>query len=526
MQCLLRTNRTQKLKIALRQPKDCRACGRAKASARLAKGLQTGRRLTPISPELGFSSTMKQKISTDDLQLGMYVIGVDAAWFDHPLWQPNSLLEEAEVIRVLNAAHIKEIWIDPSKGLKPRSRASGPDPVPAAPRRPAHAPHAPVVAPQSAGRTRTPAETQGEFSQRLVRVLAEPDGATEAPVIAPPGHLPDPSGADRVALPSPNFDPAPPSAKKKTDFASDLVRARRVCAEAGQEVASMFRSVRMGRAIGEDDVLPIVRQIAKAVQEIPSAILSVARLKTHDNYTYLHSVAVCALMTALARQLGLDEGQTRDAGVGGLMHDLGKALVDPDILSKPGALDANEFAAVKKHPRYGYELLKNQADFTDASKDVVLHHHEKFDGAGYPDGISGNQIALLARMGAVCDVYDAITSDRPYKEGWDPALAIRRMAQWHGHFDEEIFKQFIATVGIFPVGSLVALDSGRLAVVLQPGTSTLSRPIVRAFFSIRSNEPIPVETIDLGSPGCQDRILRPEDPTHWGFKHLDRVLQA
>jgi HD-GYP domain-containing protein (c-di-GMP phosphodiesterase class II) len=469
---------------------------------------------------------MKQKISTDDLQLGMYVIGVDAVWFDHPLWQPNSLLEEAEVIRVLEAAHIKEVWIDPSKGLKPRARASRPDPICAAPREPPRTPDAPLAATQSTGRTRTPAATQGEVSQRFIGALAEPKGVTEAPVTAPPSQLPDPSAADQVALPPPKFEPAPLPVNKKTDFASDLVRARRVCAAAGQEVASMFRSVRMGRAIGEDDVLPIVRQIAKAVQEIPSAILSVARLKTHDNYTYLHSVAVCALMTALARQLGMDEDQTHDAGVGGLLHDLGKALVDPDILSKPGALDANEFAAVKKHPRYGYELLKNQADFTDAAKDVVLHHHETFDGAGYPDGIAGNQIALLARMGAVCDVYDAITSNRPYKEGWDPALAIRRMAQWHGHFDEEIFKQFIATVGIFPVGSLVALDSGRLAVVLQPGTSTLSRPIVRAFFSIRSNEPIAVETIDLGSPGCQDRILRPEDPTHWGFKHLDRVLQA
>jgi hypothetical protein len=129
-------------------------------------------------------------------------------------------------------------------------------------------------------------------------------------------------------------------------------------------------------------------------------------------------------------------------------------------------------------------------------------------------------------MGAVCDVYDAITSNRPYKEGWDPAIAIRRMAQWKGHFDEVIFRQFIATVGIFPVGSLVALESGRLAIVLRSGSSSLSRPIVRAFFSIKNKEPVAIETIDLGHPSCKDRIIGPEDPAQWGFDRLEKVLEA
>jgi HD-GYP domain-containing protein (c-di-GMP phosphodiesterase class II) len=468
---------------------------------------------------------MKQKISLSELRLGMFIIDVDAAWFDHPIWQPQSLLQDPEVIRVLQAARISDVWIDPARGLKPEPKAA---PVPT--RRPPRS-QAPAkeAAPASVRTARQPGDEKPE-PPRPARPALEP---------APPEVKAEPPRDMRGGLPVEEDNPAsvparawnPPEEALRPvravgDFAAELARARRLCADAGQEVASMFRSVRMGRALGEKDVMPLVSQIALAVQEIPGALLSVARLKTHDNYTYMHSVAVCALMTALARQLGLDEADAHDAGVGGLMHDLGKALVDPNILAKPGALDALEFAAVKKHPGFGYGLLADQTEFADSAKDIVLHHHEKVDGSGYPDGLSGNQISLLARMGAVCDVYDAITSNRPYKEGWDPAIAIRRMAQWHGHFDEDILKQFIATIGIFPVGSLVALTSGRLAVVLQPGTSTLSRPVVRAFFSIRTNEPIPIETIDLGLPGCSDRIIRPEDPAHWGFKHLERVLQA
>lgn len=155
-----------------------------------------------------------------------------------------------------------------------------------------------------------------------------------------------------------------------------------------------------------------------------------ARLKTADTYTYLHSVAVSALMTVLARQLGLSDEDTMVAALGGLLHDMGKAAVPPAILNKPGRLTGGEFDVIRRHPELGRALLVAAGLNSRPVLDIVLHHHEKIDGTGYPQRLAGDAIPRLAKMGAVCDVYDAITSNRPYKQGWDPAESLKRMATW------------------------------------------------------------------------------------------------
>jgi putative nucleotidyltransferase with HDIG domain len=268
--------------------------------------------------------------------------------------------------------------------------------------------------------------------------------------------------------------------------------------------------------------LPLVDEIAASVERHPMALLSVARLKTHDDYTYLHSVAVSALMLSLSRQLDLDAKQTRLAGLGGLMHDLGKASMPWEVLNKPGKLTDEEFAIMKHHTVAGAEALR-AAGADPEVLDMALHHHEKMDGTGYPDRLSADAIPLMARMLAVCDVYDAVTSERVYKKPWDPSGAMHQMAKWGGHFDKAVFNAFVKTVGIYPVGSLVRLASQRLAVVIEPGKESLLTPKVRMFFSLRSNEPIALETVDLAASWCQDKIAGPEDPQKWGFKSLDHL---
>jgi HD-GYP domain-containing protein (c-di-GMP phosphodiesterase class II) len=138
------------------------------------------------------------------------------------------------------------------------------------------------------------------------------------------------------------------------------------------------------------------------------------------------------------------------------------------------------------------------------------------DGAGYPDKLSGEALSLFARMGAVCDVYDAITSNRSYKAGWEPAEAIRKMAEWQeGHFDNTVFHAFVKTIGIYPSGTLVKLKSTRLAVVTEQSEKNLLTPIVKVFYSTKANEPIQPEIIDLSQ--STDSILNAEDPQKWGF---------
>ncbi len=307
-------------------------------------------------------------------------------------------------------------------------------------------------------------------------------------------------------------------------MAQEVERARKLCNAAKEQVMAMYDDARLGKAIDSTKTLPLIGEIDAIVQRNSSAILSVARLKTHDDYTYMHSVAVCALMLSLAHQLDLDEEQTRLAGIGGLMHDLGKAFMPLDILNKPGKLTDSEFIAVKQHPLAGAKVLEESGAEPEVI-DIALHHHEKINGQGYPHGLAGEEISLLARMGAICDVYDAVTSQRAYKQAWDPSNAIQAMAKWEGHFDKVLFSAFVKSVGIYPVGSLVRLSNKRLAVVIEPGTDSLLKPKVKAFFSITANAAIPVQIIDLAASNCQVTIEGPENPDKWGFKSLDRFWQ-
>jgi HD-GYP domain-containing protein (c-di-GMP phosphodiesterase class II) len=272
----------------------------------------------------------------------------------------------------------------------------------------------------------------------------------------------------------------------------------------------------MGHALNVSGAAPLVDEINDSISRNPEAFLNLARLKTKDDYTYLHSVAVCALMIALGKHLGLSDTELKDAGLAGLLHDVGKMMIPDDVLNKPGKLSNEEFEIIKQHPRKGWELLKGAPEITAIALDVCLHHHERVDGKGYPERISGDQLSVYARMGAICDVYDALTSNRCYKNGWEPADTIRKMAEWKdGHFDERIFQAFVKTIGIYPSGALVKLKSGRLAIVIEQTEKSLLTPIVKAFFSTKSNEPIMPEMIDLRH--SQDGISNAEDPVKWGF---------
>lgn len=303
----------------------------------------------------------------------------------------------------------------------------------------------------------------------------------------------------------------------------EVARAAKLCARSKQAVMEMFHDARMGKAVQLEQAGELVSEISESVLRHPSALISLARLKNADEYTYMHSVAVCALMIALARELQLEEPVVKDAGLAGLLHDIGKMAVDDRILNKPGKLTDAEFVAVQRHPEAGFAILQNIKQVSETAKDVCLHHHEKYDGSGYPHKLSGEGIHLLARMGAVCDVYDAITSDRPYKKGWDPAEAIRKMAEWKGHFDTRVFQAFVKAMGIYPTGALVRLQSGRLAVVLEQNKDSLLMPVVKVFFSAKSKVPIPQEVIDLAKHKDKDKIIGREPLSDWNFPNLDEL---
>lgn len=314
-----------------------------------------------------------------------------------------------------------------------------------------------------------------------------------------------------------------PPKVKALSMEQELEQAVRLCARSRQAVMEMFNDARMGQALQFEQAEALVEEISESVLRHPNALISLARLKHSNEYTYMHSVAVCALMIALARKLGLPDDAVREAGLAGLLHDIGKMAVPQELLDKPGKLSDTEFAKVRKHPEEGGSILLASKQVSALVLDVCLHHHEKVDGSGYPHRLQGGQISLMAKMGAVCDVYDAITSNRPYKQGWDPAESIRKMAEWKGHFDEAVFQAFVKTVGIYPVGALVRLQSGRLAVVMEQNPKALLAPRVKVFFSTKSRLPLPQSIVDLSKIADQDRIVGRESAEEWGFERLDEL---
>ncbi len=405
-----------------------------------------------------------RKIAVADLRTGMFLNEMCGSWMDHPFWNTRFLLDNPADIESLRNSAVKEVWIDISQGLDVAEADATP-----------------------------PSETRAETDKRVERELVE---SLVQPTILVP----------------------------RVELASEVKRAAALCGKAKGEVTAMFSEARMGRAVSPEKLEPLVEEISNSVQRNPGALVSLARLKSADDYTFMHSVAVCGLMIALARQLGLDQAQIREAGMAGLIHDLGKAMVPLEILNKPGKLTDEEFDRMKRHPRYGYDMLMEGAGVGEISLDVCLHHHEKVDGSGYPDRLDSDTISLFAKMGAVCDVYDAITSDRPYKSGWDPAVAIRKMNEWSkGHFDTRVFQAFVKSVGIYPIGSLVRLESGLLAVVVEISPSSLLTPSVKTFYCTRRKARLQPKVIDLGELNGRDRIKSWEDPGHWNFPDLTEL---
>ena len=313
--------------------------------------------------------------------------------------------------------------------------------------------------------------------------------------------------------------PIAPARTRPSTMADELRQAAALCRRSRAAVASMFAEVRLGNALDAEQCLPLVQEISDSVMRNPGALISLARLKTADDYSYMHSVAVCALMVSLGRTLRFDDAACRQAGLAGLLHDMGKALMPIEILNKPGKLTDDEFTIMRTHAERGWQMLQEGRGVGDAVLDVCLHHHEKMDGSGYPERLAGERITLLARMAAVCDVYDAVSSNRPYKAGWDPAESLARMASWKGHFDPPVFAAFVKSLGIYPTGSLVRLVSGKLAVVVEQNPLATTRPQVKVFFSTQANLPLPVQVLDLSN--SSERIAGREPREAWNFPHIE-----
>ncbi len=332
-----------------------------------------------------------------------------------------------------------------------------------------------------------------------------------------------PAAAGTQAVPEANQqsarapDAEPPSATSEQqafDDARDIIEGSR------QQVQQLFDEADLGGKIDLRQIEDLVQDMADSIDGHPDALTSLARIKRADQYLYAHSVAVSALMTALARTLGLSDEQIRLAGMAGLLHDIGKIGDAAAISGKLGRPVPPCEELQRKHPQAGAEALSRDSNVPPEVIDVCLHHHERFDGQGFPDGLAGEDISLLARMAAICNYYDEVISTRPFKKGWDPAFALFKMLQSSGQFDMDLLGAFVRTVGRYPVGSIISLTQSELGLVVAQNPGTPELPVVKIFYSIRWSHAIPERRVNLAEPDCPCRVMPVVAPVDWAQSGL------
>ncbi len=413
------------------------------------------------------------RLKPEDVEMGMFVHAFEGRWIDHPFWRSRFLVETTEQLDRIRASGVDALVIDRS-----RSRmAPGPQP-------------------------------EAVLPERRVR---------DIPLLGPERRSGWPM-ARAMAAASQSIRQARPAS-----YAQEKRRAERVIGKSKQAVIDMFEGARLGRAVEAKKLAPLARAIGESIERHSRALLGLVRLKQKDEYTYLHSVAVCALMINFARHLGLEEEEVQALGVAGLLHDVGKVAITDAVLLKPGTLDARERMMVEHHPVAGHALLAQSADIPAAALEVALRHHEKIDGSGYPGGLSGDALSLHARMGAICDVYDAVTSDRPYKAAWSPCEALTAMQSWPGHFDPALLERFADSLGIWPVGTLVRISDGHLGIVTGSGGAAGEAMVVRLFFDCDTLAEIEPEDRSFAPSGGEPHVVGRDSPRFWRFDDWDVV---
>jgi putative nucleotidyltransferase with HDIG domain len=305
--------------------------------------------------------------------------------------------------------------------------------------------------------------------------------------------------------------------QRRASVREEMGRAEKVQTEANKLIHNIMNDVRLGKQVEVEAVEPVVEQLTESILRNSGALLSLCRVKNKDDYTFQHSVSVCALLVTFCHATGLDAETTRLAGVGGLLHDIGKVRIPDRILNKPGALTDEEFRIMKGHVVESKSILEETPGIGEISILVAREHHERHDGSGYALGLKGEEISQMGRMAAICDVYDAITSNRIYHKGMAPHEALRKIFEWSKfHFDPLLVQQFMRAIGIYPVGTLVMLESGRIGIVLEQAASSLLHPLVKVIFDSKLGLYVTPREIDLAK-ASDDRIVGHAAPEKWGI---------
>lgn len=312
----------------------------------------------------------------------------------------------------------------------------------------------------------------------------------------------------------------PRSQSSRESFSSNLDRASKTVERSRKGVIRFFNDIRLGKSIETEDAKAIVGELISEITYNTNTALWLTSLRSRNEASANHCLNVSILAIAFARHLGMPMERLQAIGLGALMHDIGLARVPDSILLKPGHLSKEEFEVIKKHPRDGSHVLKLTGQLPEEALDIVLHHHERLNGRGYPEQLSGDQIGQGVRIVAIADVYDSLTSDKPYRDAVAPQDALTMMhKRSEEDFGRQLMEEFIKCVGIYPIGSLVVLNTGALGVVVSSNPEARLKPLILLVRDENGKDVYPRKLVNLavlGSHGAGhnwsvSRVVNPND---------------
>jgi len=283
-----------------------------------------------------------------------------------------------------------------------------------------------------------------------------------------------------------------------TDIEINDVVDERTRNEAKLLVKSVMEEYKVTQRFDADRVKSVVNRIIDELLYTRDIMVNLTDIKSSDDYTFSHSVNVCILSLITGIKLGLNQLRLKDLGIGALMHDIGKTLIPKEILNKASKLTNEEFEQIKKHTILGHEILKTNRDISITSAHVAIAHHERYDGSGYPLGTKGDNIHQFARIVAIADVYDALSSDRVYRKKMKPHEVLEYMlTAGEVLFDRNILEHFVRSIAIYSIGTSVVLNTGERGIVVDVNRTFPTRPIVRVVIDAGGKRLASFNEIDL-----------------------------
>ena len=312
---------------------------------------------------------------------------------------------------------------------------------------------------------------------------------------------------------------AQPSVSPKIPLKEEIQLARNIKKEAVGIIQRALNSAQEGKPLEAEYAYDLIEKMEESVSRNQDALILLTRIRRKDEYTLMHSISVGSLVLAFCKFCNISHEMTMNLAVGALFHDIGKIKIPLSILNKPGKLTDEEFKIMKRHAEYSAKAMEKAKGLPTEAHDMAMHHHERFDGSGYPDGLKGDEIQFGSQMAAICDVYDAITSVRCYKDGIDSVTGLKKLYKWSDyHFNKELTFKFIHCIGVYPIGSCVKLENNLIGVVIG-STDNVLQPLVRVFYNDQKKADMPIEDLDLSRMGLN--VSSYESPDKWNIDKMN-----